>query len=167
MVSRFLKLLFVFIFAGSLSFGFAQEDVKTLSATVSLNEQVPAALMGTWRVVSVLKETDSPVNFKKSGVDIWNLSRAGDVITLSNPLTGASASIEVSYINKNTVNFKKEGFYAKQNLTDTVEITLIGDSFQGINNLKLDTIKDGVVMKEKTATYTLRGEKISGTSILE
>ena len=142
---------------------------KTLSAGVSLTESVPASLMGTWRVASVLKETDSHPNFKKSGVDIWNLSKTGDVISLSNPFTGASASISVSYVNKNTVKFSKEGDYDRQKLTDTVEITLEGDKFNGINHLKLETISDvnNSVISVKTATYVLRGEKISGTSILE
>lgn len=167
MISRYLKIFLVCAALMCPVLSYASEEIKTLSAGVSLNAQVPLSLMGTWRVASVLKETDSPVNFKKNNIDIWNLSKSGDVITLSNPFTGATASIKVNYVSKNTVKFIREGYYDNQKLTDMVEITLNGDNFQGINILKLDTVKDDVVMKEKTATYILRGEKISGTSILE
>jgi len=164
---RFIKILILLLLAVSFPVRYTYAAETLLSAGISLNEQVPPSLMGTWRVASVLKETDSPVNFKKSGVDIWNLSKSGDVITLSNPFTGAVASIKVSYVNKNTVKFLKEGNFDRQNLTDMVEITLSGDKFQGVNLLKLDTLEGGAVKSSKSATYLLRGEKISGTSILE
>ena len=124
--------------------------------------------MGTWRVAAVLKDTDSPQNFKNMSVDIWNLSRTNDVITLSNPFTGASASINVSYVNKNTIKFTKVGDYDNQRLTDSVEITINGNSFTGKNYLKLVTYSgaDNSVQSEKTALYVLKGEKISGSDVL-
>ena len=145
------------------------EPSTVFSAGISLNEQVPVDLMGTWRVVSKLSNTDSPANFKKTGVDLWNLSRTGDVISLCNPMTGASASIRVEFVKNNTVRFTKEGVYDKQKLTDTVEITLSGDKFVGVNFLSLKTFSevDNTLVTEKTATYNLQGDKISGTSILE
>lgn len=167
MKNIFIKFLIVVACFSIVNFASAADGVKTLTAGVSLNEQVPVALMGTWRVASALKNTDSPSNFKKQGVDIWNLSKSGDVITLSNPFTGASASISVSYVDKNTVKFSKEGIYDKQRLTDSVEITLNGNKFVGMNKLKLETIEGKNVSKVKNAEYVLRGEKISGTSILE
>lgn len=165
MMFKLFRTIFVLtlMFIPAISFA----ESTTFTAGISMNKQVPSALMGTWRVTSVLQDTDSPVNFQKAGVDIWNLSKTGDVITLSNPFTGASASISVSYVNQNTVRFSKEGNYDKQKLTDTVEITLNGNSFQGKNYLKLETIENGVITKAKTASYVLRGEKISGTSILD
>ena len=65
------------------------------------------------------------------------------------------------------MRFSKEGNYDSQKLTDTVEITLNGDKFSGKNYLKLEVVENGVVSKVKNATYVLRGEKISGTSILD
>ncbi len=166
MLNRIVSVLIVFFTVVCFAVPVFAEPVKTLSAGVSLNAQVPPALMGTWRVASVLKDTDSPANFKKSGVDVWNLSKSSDVITLSNPFTGATASISVKYVNKNTVRFSKEGNYDNQKLTDTVEITIEGDKFTGVNTLKLEDFEGGVAMKVRNATYVLRGEKISGTSVL-
>ncbi len=140
----------------------------TLSAGISHNEEIPADLIGTWRVVSKLEETDSPANFKNAGLDIWNLSKYGDVINLTNPVTGASAYVKVEYVKGNTIRFVKEGNYDNQTLLDTVEITLSENKFVGKNYLSLKTFSaDNSLKSEKTATYTLRGNKISGTSILE
>lgn len=144
------------------------EDSYTLRAGVSLVEKVPASFMGTWRVAAVIKNTDSPQNFKQTSVDIWNLSKKGSVINLSNPFTGAAASINVSYVDKNSIKFTKVGNYDNQKLTDTVEIRLNGDSFTGINTLTLVTYSDvdNSVIKTKQAVYQLKGEKISGSSIV-
>ncbi len=145
------------------------EPQTVLQAGVSLAREVPAALMGTWRVSAKLKNTDSPANFKQTSVDIWNLSRQNDVINLSNPFTGASASINVSYVNKNTVKFTKVGDYNNQKLTDCVEITISGDSFKGTNTLSLVTYSSAneAVLNAKNAEYELYGEKISGSDVLE
>lgn len=145
------------------------EEQTVLSASVSLNDRVPIELFGTWRVVSNLSKTDSPANFKKMGVDLWNLYRTGNVINLSNPMTGASASVNVEYIKNTTIRFTKEGVYDNQKLTDTVEITLNGTTFTGTNYLSLKTYSDSdkTLIIEKKASYNLKGDKISGMSILE
>lgn len=160
--------LIIFIFLCAAGIQAVAEDAPVLKAGVSLEKRVPNTLMGTWRVAAALKETDSPQNFKKSSVDIWNLSRTGDVINLSNPFTGASASITVNYVNKNTVKFTKIGDYDNQKLTDCVEITISGGSFTGVNTLSLVTYSDinNSVVNTKTATYILKGEKISGADII-
>ena len=144
------------------------DNPTVLKAGVSLVKEVPPALMGTWRVAAALKSTDSPTNFKKTSVDIWNLSRNNDVINLSNPFTGATASINVSYVNKSTIKFTKVGDYDNQKLTDCVEITLSGDKFVGVNTLTLVTYSrnGNAVLSTKTATYALTGANISGAGIL-
>lgn len=144
------------------------EESYTLRAGVSLVEKVPNSFMGTWRVSAKIKSTDSPQNFKQTSVDIWNLSKKGSVINLSNPFTGASATINVSYVDKNSIKFTKVGNYENQKLTDTVEISLNGDSFAGINTLTLVTYSDvdNSIIKTKQAVYHLKGDKISGSSIV-
>lgn len=140
----------------------------TLKAGVSVIEQVPNSFYGNWRVSAKLEDTTSPQTFKPQSVDMWNLSREGDVISLSNPFTGAAASITVSYVDNNIIKFSKTGDYDNKKLTDTVELKLEGDNFTGINKLTLETLSDvdKSVLKKETAVYVLKGEKISGTSIL-
>lgn len=140
----------------------------TLKAGVSVVEQVPNSFYGNWRVTATLEDTTSPQKFKPQSVDMWNLSREGDVINLCNPFTGASASITVSYVDNSIIKFSKTGDYENKKLTDTVELKLEGDNFTGINKLTLETISDvdKSVLKKETAVYVLKGEKISGTSVL-
>ena len=101
-------------------------------------------------------------------VDVWNLSRSGDVINLNNPFTGASASVKLDYVDGNIIRFSKTGEYdGNKKLTDTVDLKLNGDTFTGVNYLTLETfsIHDKSLIKKDTAVYILKGEKISGTSI--
>lgn len=161
-------LLIIIIFAAFTGLPCLCETTTVLKAGVSLEKRVPTSLMGTWRVAAALKSTDSPQNFKQTSVDIWNLSRTDNVINLSNPFTGASASITVNYVNKNTIKFTKTGDYGNQKLTDSVEITISGDSFTGVNTLYLVTYSDAddSVISEKRAVYVLKGEKISGSGVI-
>lgn len=131
-------------------------------------EKVPDTFFGSWRVVSERVETDSPVNFKEKGVDLWNLSVEAGVINLSNPFSGASAQIKVENASNNSVTFTKTGKYNNKILTDTVSITINGDKFIGTDELKLDTISDvdGSVRKTESAIYSIKGEKIAGQSVL-
>ena len=141
----------------------------TLKTGISMEERVPNGFMGTWRVSSKLIDNGGSPIFKQTGIDLWNLSRTGSVINLTNPFTGASASIRVNYVDGSTIRFTKQGDYDNKILTDTVEINLDGDRFTGENTIKLETLSDvnKSVIKTETARYSLVGEKISGMSIME
>lgn len=144
----------------------ASAETTVLQAGVSISK-VPKEFYGTWRVKSKLISANNPDRFKENNIDLWNLSRSGDVITLDNPFSGAHASIMFDEINGNFVKFRKSGNYDSQKLTDTVELKLSKDTFTGTNYIKLDTIsqEDGVVVRCDRATYKLTGEKISGDSV--
>lgn len=158
--------LFVLIFSLNV-YGNESYNGGVIKAGISLTEQVPTAFFGMWRVKSKIIDTNSPANFKKENVDIWNLSKDGDVINLSNPFSGASASVTLSYVENNAIRFTKKENYGNKILTDTVEIYLKGDKFTGVNTILLQTLSDvdNSVIKTSKATYTLNGEKIAGKSI--
>lgn len=169
---KYLIIAFVFVIftCSAYSEPLAQNGLgtTTLKAGISLEDNVPEILFGTWRVVSNLTETNSPAKFKKQGVDLWNLERENSVIKLSNPFSGANAQISLEYVNGNKIRFTKNGDYDNKKLTDIVEIELRGDTFTGKNTLLLKTISDvdNSVIKTESACYNLRGEKISGLSVL-
>ena len=143
-------------------------SAETLTAGVSKVEMVPNSFYGSWRVIAKIdKQSSNGVYFKPQTVDMWNLSREGDVINLNNPFTGASASVTVDYVDGNIIRFTKTGEYDNKKLTDTVDLKLNGDTFTGINSLMLETfsIRDKSLIKKDTAMYVLKGEKISGSSI--
>ena len=149
----------------AISSAFADETY-VLKAGISL-DKIPKEFYGTWRVSSQLVDTNTDGTFKEKNVDLWNLSRVGDVITLDNPFSGAKASISVDEVSGRLIKFKKIGTYDSKKLTDTVQLNLGKDSFTGTNNLKLETVSelDGHIIKSEWGTYKLTGEKISGASI--
>jgi len=137
---------------------------KLLTAGIT---KVPEGFFGAWRVTSKLVDTDSPVIFKENNIDLWNLTRSGNVIKLSNPFNGAEADITIDKTDQSYIIFRKTGKYGKKILTDTVEIKIEGDTFKGIDTLKLDTYSDvdNKIIKTETAKYSIRGEKIAGKCI--
>ncbi|MBO5435704.1 hypothetical protein J6A31_07920 [bacterium] len=137
-----------------------------LKTGISKVENVPSGLFGTWRVAAVLKNTDSPQFFREKSADLWNLSRNNNVMNLNNPFTGASADLAVEFVKGNVVKFTKIGTSGDNKLVDTVEITLDGDKFTGVNILTLKTYSNGKVIKVQNAEYVLVGEKISGMSVI-
>ena len=163
-----MKKLFIFLFCIHFFLAAVKADDFTLSAGVSVNE-VPKAFFGSWRVTAKLDDTNSYKTFKPQSVDMWNLSRAGDVIILDNPFTGAKAEINLRSVEGNLVVFTKKAPYDNKILTDTVSIRLDGGKFSGINTLKLEqfSLIDNHLMKTETARYIIKGEKVAGESIVQ
>ena len=160
-----MKKILILIFALIINFS-AQAAV--IEGGISI-EQVPKALYGTWRVNAKLDTTNSPSIFKPQSLDLWNMSRVDDKITLQNPLSGANAEISVQTVEGNLVVFSKKLPYNNNKvLTDTITIRLDEDKFSGINTLKLESFSliDNHLMKTETATYHIKGEKISGDNVL-
>ncbi len=158
----FASLVFLIIFTAA---AFAEDVV--LSTGVSINE-IPKAFFGSWRVTAKLADTNSYGTFKPTSTDLWNLSRVGDRITLSNPFSGANAEISVKSVEGNLVVFSKKAPYDNKMLTDTVTLRLSDNKFSGINNLTLESFSlvDNHLMKTEHAKYMISGEKISGESVL-
>lgn len=146
-------------------------DINTVSSQTILQgsvEKVPDGFFGSWNVVSKLIETDSPATFKQKGIDIWNLYTEHDVIILCNPFSGARAKISISNAGKTFIQFSKTGKYEDRKLTDKVSINIQGDSFTGVDEIKLETFSDidGSLIKTQTAKYVIKGERISGQDII-
>ncbi len=152
-------LIILFIFFSICSAPLYAEQVPLLKGEVSV---VPNSFFGSWRVVSKRIETDAPSKFKEKGIDLWNLSRTNNVITLCNPFNGAKAEITVKRADSKYVEFTKSGKYDKKILNDKVELYIEGDTFQGFDSLILETYVNGKLTKVETAKYSLKGEKISG-----
>ncbi len=154
------KLLFVLALLIGISV-----QAETLQAGVSKIDMLPDDFFGGWRVVAKIDKQSGSTNFRPNTVDLWNLSRKGDVINLNNPFTGASASVKLDYVEGNIIRFTKVGDFDNKKLTDTVDLKLNGDTFTGINTLKLETFSthDNSLIKTDTALYILKGEKISGS----
>lgn len=162
----FILIFFTFLFSPVQS---ENKQTEAFKLSVSLINEVPDALFGTWRVTSELIETDSPEKFKKATTDIWNISKRGNVIELNNPFSGASATVKLEYVKQNRIKFTKKHNYDGQILTDTVELYLNKESFSGVNTLSLETLSDidDSIIKSSRAMYNLKGEKIAGENITD
>ena len=153
-------LMLFFLLSGGVSFA---EETKLLTAEISM---VPDNFYGTWRVVSRKTNSNSGI-FKDKSIDVWNLSRTGDVITLYNLFNGAKAQITVSEADTRHVVFTKNGKQKEKELVDTVEISISGDSFEGVDKIMVKTYVNGKIVKTESAGYHITGEKIGGGSIIE
>ena len=145
-----------------------QNGGYTLKAGVSVIDSVPNTFYGNWRVVSKLQRTNAPAKFNSSSVDLWNLSREGDVLNLSNPFTGASASLSLSQASENSIKFTRVSeVQSNQRVTEVVELNLNKDYFTGTNTWYWQVMSDvnGQIVSTYTARYSIRGEKLSGMSI--
>lgn len=162
-MKKFLALLFFMLIMTT-----AIAEEFTLSAGVVIND-IPKAFFGSWRITAKLVDTNSYGTFKPTSVDMWNLSRVGDRIMLSNPFSGANAEISVKAVEGNLVVFSKKAPYDNKVLTDTVTLRLSDNTFSGINDLTLESFSlvDNHLMKTEHAKYKISGEKISGESILK
>ena len=161
-MKRFLLILLILVLSPIV----LAEDM-VLNAGVSIND-IPKAFFGSWRVTAKLEDTNSYGTFKPVSTDLWNLSRVGDKITLSNPFSGANADISVKTVEGNLIVFSKKAPYDNKVLTDTVTIRLSDNTFSGINDLRLESFSlvDNHLMKSEHAKYIIKGEKISGESVL-
>lgn len=146
-----------------------QVCAEPLQTGISFVESLPKGFYGSWRVVAKIDKQQGSVNFKPQSVDFWNLSREGNVINLNNPFTGANASVTLDYVEGDLIRFTKTGEYdVNKKLIDTVDLRLNGDTFTGINQITLETYSmiDNSLIKRDTALYIIKGEKISGSSIV-
>lgn len=157
------KLLLVLFSFFCLCLSAYADQPTLLTGSVSM---VPKSFYGTWRVTSERIEQNSEV-FKEKSLDIWNLSRTGDVITLYNMFNGAKAEIKIEDSDQKHVIFTKNGKYGKKTLNDKADIVIDGDYFEGYDYIKIDTYVDGKIVKTQAAKFKIKGEKIGGGVITD
>ena len=138
---------------------------NVVRGSISMSDRVPSGFFGSWKVVSVRSKTNNSNMFAPYSVDVWNLSKENDVITLSNPVSGAKASILVSEVNGSTVMFEKVSYDTDEKSVETPILTLEGDNFYGIDKIVVKTYKDNQLVKEDSVEYKIKATKVSGAKI--
>lgn len=144
--------------------GFKKEK-GVLVGGVSVTKDLPQAFYGTWTVLSELIETNNPVLFRKKSSDIWSFQRKNNVITLSNPVSGAIASITVTEVRNNTAVFTRVSRDNNVYEIETPEITVEGDSFYGTDTIIIKHFRKGDRVKTDKVKYKVKGYKISGPTL--
>lgn len=137
----------------------------TLTGGISASDRVPSGFFGTWKVVAVRANTTNTEMFAPSSVEIWNLSKINDVITLTNPISGASASITVKDATSDTFTFQRITGDGEETVTETAKLILNGTNFTGSDTMVVRTRKKGMPEKTENVRYTLKAYKVSGSDI--
>ena len=160
-----MKKIFLILFLLVLTLVYSVANAETVLKSGVSVEHVPNAFYGSWRVEAQLEKTTNYSTFKPRSVDLWNLSRLGNVITLENPFTQAKATIEGSQVEENVIVFTKTSSYDNKVLKDVVTIRLNGDTFAGYNDIIFETrsLIDGHVLYFDTAKYLIKGQRVSGS----
>jgi hypothetical protein len=132
---------------------------------VSLSDELPAEFFGAWKVTGRLTATNRTDLFKKKSNDIWVLQKNNDVITLTNPATGASSSITLSDIKGKTASFERKKITEENVEYERPQITIEGENFYGTDEFVMEEYKNGKLVNRDTVTYEITGQKLSGLAI--
>lgn len=139
----------------------AAPKMKPLEATIAATNYLPPEMYGQWSVVARLVETNMEGMFNPLVYEIWVLEQNGNQVTISNPSTGASATINVDKIDGNTATFHRMQYASpKKRISETPTVTVIGDVMKGVTINRMDTLKEGKVDKGFYAKYILEAERI-------
>lgn len=138
---------------------------KVIQGSVSMVDSIPSEFFGSWKVTSVQTFNNNPRLFAPFSIDYWNLSKADNVITLTNPESGASASVFVNEVNGNTVKFTRTSITKNEKVTETPIITIRGENFYGTDKIRIETYKYGQVVRVEVIEYSLTAQKLSGASV--
>ena len=142
-----------------------QAGAQVIEGNISMSDKVPEEFFGDWKVSAYCTRTTNKEYFDSTSMDIWTMSRVGDVITLMNPLSGAKAEITVNDVKGKTVKFEKKTVYPDEVSVETPILTLQGDNFTGVDKISIKTYQNGKLLKEDYVEYQVKGTKISGAPI--
>lgn len=140
---------------------------QTLEGGVSLSDRVPKELFGAWKVNAVCTQSTNRDYFDSTSVDVWIFSRIEDRILLTNPMSGATASIGVNEVKGNKVKFEKKIDLPDELSVETPILTIDKDSFEGVDRIYIKTTKNGALVKEDFIEYKVKGTKMSNISLSE
>ncbi len=138
-----------------------------LKGGVSLSDKVPKGFFGTWKIKSVMTYSNNKKIFNEQTTDYWNLSKDGDVITLSNPVSGAEASVTVEDVQGNQIKFTHISEDNNAKMTETPTLTLSGENFHGTDKIVIDKFKNGEKISTDIVIYDISAQKITGSDILD
>lgn len=161
MKKGFILISVVFLFFVSMP---VKASAQTIQGGVSMIEQIPRDLFGSWTVSSIQTYTNNPKYSAPFGVDYWNIYRHADVLTLENPQTNAKASVTLDSVKNNTVTFTRKSSKPNEETTETPTITIDGENFWGTDKMVIKKYKNGALVSTDVVEFSIRGRKIGGAS---
>ena len=174
MTSKTLCLFLFVIFSFSLLPVWAQKELRienrnsfdipfsnVIKSGVSESKELPDEFYGTWQVNGTLVHATDFDLFKLKTSDEWALEKTNNVVTLTNPVTGASSSITVDKIKDKTAAFSRKKVTDRKKESENVEITIDGDIFYGTDEYSIELYKNGNFIGQASAKYNIVGQKVT------
>ena len=115
-----------------------------LNGGVSEVDKMPVEIYGRWAINSTLLQAQDRDEFREHTSDTWIFSRVGDGLTLTNPVTEATATISVDEVVNKTARFSRESQFSHKREKETVQIKIDGDRFSGIDTFVIEKYKNGI-----------------------
>ena len=141
-----------------------KSSAQTIRGGISMIEQIPHELFGSWAVSSIQTYSSSPKYSALPSVDYWNIYRYFDVLTLENPQTNAKASVTLDSVKNNTVTFTRKSSKNNEEIIETPTITIEGENFWGNDKMVIKKYKNGALVSTNVVEFSIRGRKIGGAS---
>jgi hypothetical protein len=136
-----------------------------LTGGVSAVDKLPVEIFGQWAIHSDLVYVSGDRDaYKETTSDMWIFSRSGDYITLTNPITTASATITVDQVINRNAQFSRRSVKPHKAETETVQLDIGNDRFSGIDTFIIQKYKKGKLISQDIVKYKLRGTKVSGSN---
>ena len=159
-MKKFLILCLFFIFFVQL-----KACSTTILGGVSVIEQVPQELFGSWAVSAVQSYTNNPQKYNLiPSLDYWTIYKYDNVLTLENPQSGARASVKIKEVVNNTVSFTRQSKKTESEVTETPTITILGENFVGTDKMVIKNYKNGSLISTDVVEFMIRGQKIGGVT---
>ena len=142
----------------------ASNSTPVLNGSVEAIDKMPPVIYGQWAIHSTLLEAKNPDDYKSTTSDIWIFTRSGDYLTLTNPVTEATATISVDEVVNNRARFSRTSTNSRKHERETVQITIDDERFSGTDTFVIEKYQKGKLISQDVVKYKLRGTKVSGAS---
>ena len=140
---------------------------QLITGSVSLLESVPEGFFGTWKVIAVQVYSNNPFLFNSMSVEYWKLEKKNNNLTLSNPESGATATVTLDEVDNNTIKFRRTSDTPYEKVVEIPEITLNGENFYGTDTIVINKYKNDEYIGKEMVKFKLKGIKQSGASVTD
>lgn len=143
-------------------------SAEPISGGISITENVPQDLFGSWVVSAVQTYTNNPQKYNAlPSIDYWNIYKHNNVLTLENPQSRARASVTINKIKNNSISFTRKSKKIDKEVIETPTITILGENFFGTDKMVIKNYKNGFLVSTDVVEFMINGKKIGGISSRE
>lgn len=143
-------------------------DRKPFQLKATQTYQLPPEMYGQWAVTATLLETDMTGSFPPVVHDIWQFEQAGNVVSLSNPNTGAYATIHVDRVQNNWATFHHRVVIKahRKYLLEQPSIRVSGDRMLGKTTHTYIYMRKGQVSKTYRAVFKIEATRLKQSRVM-